>query len=107
METLPSQDRSMDGVVEDLIAHVENNLKHLPMRAKEFLLSQDSIDYLSATLQEELQFLNTLPKDMTIEELIMNHHQNTRLRTQEFDKYEFTEERYIELYGHSSEEPTY
>jgi hypothetical protein len=107
METQPPQDRRMDGVVEDLIAHVENNLMHLPMRAKEFLLSQESVDYLRITLEEELQFLKTLPKDMAIRELIENHMQNTRLRSQEYDKYEFTEERYIELYGNGQEEPVY
>jgi len=62
--------RKMDTTVRDLKAHVMHKMGQLPYAAKSFGLSEETVLKLRELIQEELNYLNTLPEDVTLGEII-------------------------------------
>lgn len=63
----------MDMVVRDLKAHLEWKMGLLPDLAKNFHLGDEAVAGLRAHLQEEFDYLSTLPEEITLKEVMGNH----------------------------------
>lgn len=67
------QHRQMDTVVVDLKAHIEWKMEQLPELAKNFHLGADAIAGLRQHLQDELDYLSTVPDETTLRD-VMGHY---------------------------------
>jgi hypothetical protein len=71
--------RRFDQDVEILLSHLLFNLERLPELTKRYKLSPESHELLQTHLQKEIEYLTTLPDNVTLKEIIDNHFEQGKL----------------------------
>ncbi|MEK7194436.1 MAG: hypothetical protein AAB660_01995 [Patescibacteria group bacterium] len=69
----PPEHRDLTMPVRDLIAHVQFKMDALPELAQRFHLGEEAVAGLQAHLQSEIDYLQNLPQEATMRDIMGNH----------------------------------
>lgn len=70
---MTKEHRELGDTVSILKSHIEYKIGELPRLAKEFKLNEATVEGLREHLRSELDYLNDLPSETSLEQILQNH----------------------------------